>query len=70
MSDEAIAGRIGFIAGCTFVSFMALVLHSALTCPQHDIGRCEGWADAQGLVAAWDSEGRCVLGDRVAEGVE
>ena len=25
-------------------------------------GRCAGWAENQGLVAAWDDEERCVIG--------
>jgi len=36
----------------------------------YERGRCVGWADAQGLVPAWDADGRCVLGDYPADGAE
>lgn len=32
-------------------------------------GRCVGWADAAGLVPAWDESGACVLGQYPADSV-
>lgn len=70
MSDVAVALAFGVGIGFSVGVWVAIELHDNFECEQHDIGRCEGWADAHGLVAAWDAEGRCVLGAPATEGGE
>lgn len=52
-------------------AFAMLIVTIALSVPRSpsDLarGRCIGWAEAQGLVAAWDEDGACVLGTYAAE---
>jgi hypothetical protein len=54
-----------FAAGVVLLFGVAAVLWLALE-DAWGRGQCVGWADAQGLVAGWDSDGRCVIGSHPA----
>lgn len=47
------AGLVGFAAGMIAGNTIGDDLSR---------GRCIGWAEAQGLIPAWDEDGECVLG--------
>jgi hypothetical protein len=68
MGDSSAAFVLGMVAGSIVgVSFAVCVgLSGENMDGAFGRGRCTGWADAAGLVAAWDADGECVIGERPA----
>lgn len=76
--------RNGLLAGIVlmgvlvFILFCAIGLSNRASTDQVEVqvplafekGRCVGWADAHGRVAAWDDNGDCVLGEYPAQAPE
>lgn len=60
------AWTFGFIVGVIAMSLLMLRMGLWRT-EAFERGRCTGWADAAGLVPAWDEDGACVLGGHPEE---